>query len=165
LKRLRKFRVGNGKNLELKLACYSCGRDFHWECVEPKEDGKCCCTKDNTPIFTETKKAVTVSAGRKEAARDYELDREAPCEWAGKANCGGGLKPIVGCITGLQEARHHGPIKDTTRNESGNVHRICTSCHNYWHRGNDEIYDEAIYATLPHNPRDATHAELLTRGK
>lgn len=150
--------------------CYSCGRDFHWECIQPKENGDCCCQHDNTPIFTEAKKAValkevvTVSAGRKRAAVAYELDEEGTCEWANLKNCGGGLSPIIGCMGNKQQARHHGPVKDTTRNEEGNVHRICTACHNLWHRRNDEQYDEGIYDMMPHNPVEATPDELLSRG-
>lgn len=51
------------------------------------------------------------STGRKRAAKMYPLNREHSCEWQGKANCGGGLHPIVGCLQGMQEARHHGPDK------------------------------------------------------
>lgn len=68
------------------------------------------------------------STGRKRAAKLFPLDREASCEWQGKSNCGGGPHPIVGCISGLQEARHHGPDKSVTNNEEGNVHRICHMC-------------------------------------
>lgn len=68
------------------------------------------------------------STGRKRAAKMYPLKRDDPCEWQGKANCGGGLHPILGCIKGVQEARHHGPDKNVTNNEAGNVHRICHAC-------------------------------------
>ncbi len=152
------------------MVCFSCGRGFHDECLAILDND--CCDKyysqlDNHSLKNENspKKEVTISAGRKRAAAKYKLDPEARCEWAGLANCGGGLKPIVGCIVGLQQARHHGPIKDPTHNEEENIHRICSSCHNHWHRANDEIYDENLYSTLPHNPKPATPAELVTRGK
>lgn len=80
------------------------------------------------------------STGRKRAARWYPLDATALCEWNMKKNCGGGKFPITGCATGLQQARHHGPDKNTLNNEKGNVHRICHSCHNRWHTLNDDGY-------------------------
>jgi hypothetical protein len=94
------------------------------------------------------------STGRKRAAKMYPLDETALCEWASKKNCGGGKFPIVGCLANLQQARHHGPDKNTLNNEKGNVHRVCHSCHNRWHTLNDEgyvwgdLYDE-------HSPREA----------
>lgn len=80
------------------------------------------------------------STGRKRAAKLFPLANGAPCEWRGKKNCGGGSKPIVGCFDGTQQARHHGPDKNTLNNEKGNVHRICHTCHNRWHTENDEGY-------------------------
>jgi hypothetical protein len=58
------------------------------------------------------------------------------------AYAGGGMFPIPGCLEasgtpGKQEHRHHGPILLTTANVEGNVHRICTACHNRWHSLND----------------------------
>lgn len=81
------------------------------------------------------------STGRKRAARLYPLNRSAVCEWQGKKNMGGGPKPIEGCADGKQQARHHGPDKNTLNNEEGNVHRICHTCHNRWHAANDPNYD------------------------
>lgn len=101
------------------------------------------------------------STGRKRAAVLYPLDKESACEWQGKKNCGGGRVPITGCTHGKQVARHHGPVKDTTRNQIGNVHRICTRCHNHWHELNDLIYDEREYGMLPHDPVEATPEELV----
>lgn len=80
------------------------------------------------------------STGRKRAARMYPIVETDLCEWASKKNCGGGKFPIVGCLANLQQARHHGPDKNTLNNERGNVHRICHSCHNRWHTLNDEGY-------------------------
>lgn len=81
------------------------------------------------------------STGRKRAARLYPLNREQPCEWRGKVRMGGGDRPILGCLNGYQQARHHGPDKNTLNNEAGNVHRICHECHNRWHAANDPDYD------------------------
>lgn len=99
------------------------------------------------------------STGRKRAAVLYPLDREAPCEWQGYSNCGGGSKPIVGCVSGLQEARHHGPDKSTSNNEPGNVHRICHRCHNRWHAANNKTYDWNVTTVHPHNPKTQTEQE------
>lgn len=99
------------------------------------------------------------STGRKRAARMYPLDELAPCEWQMKKNCGGGKFPITGCVANLQQARHHGPDKNTLNNEQGNVHRICHTCHNRWHTLNDETY---VWNDLydPHNPFEATVIDI-----
>lgn len=84
------------------------------------------------------------STGRKRAATLYPLDRSAPCEWLGKTAMGGGDFPIDGCPLGSnckQQARHHGPDKNTMNNEPGNVHCIGHLCHNRWHVKNDPDYD------------------------
>ena len=99
------------------------------------------------------------SSGRKLAARLYPLDRNAPCEWREKADCGG-LKGIVGCLTGLQQARHHGPDKSVNNNEQGNVWRICHACHNRWHSANDEDYNWNATVYAPHNPRPMSPEEM-----
>lgn len=146
------------------MSCLSCGRSLHEECrIDP-----CCCrinpqtpdinSEDSSP---RRKEVVTVSAGRKRAAVDYKIDSSLPCEWRDKANCGGGLNPIIGCLAGYQTHRHHGPVKDTTRNESGNIHLICVACHNMWHARNDTVYNETQYELLPHSPREATLEELV----
>jgi hypothetical protein len=100
------------------------------------------------------------STGRKRAAQLYPIEKDAPCEWRGKKNCGGGKRPIVGCLNGFQVDRHHGPVKKTTRNEEGNVHRICKDCHNHWHELNDLVYDEQAYNSLPHDPVAASDIEI-----
>ena len=99
------------------------------------------------------------STGRKRAARLFPLDPESPCEWAGSSNCGGGTNPITGCLSGKQQARHHGPIKDTTINDEGNVHRICHYCHNRWHAKNDVGYDWNQPDATPHSPLPMTEEE------
>lgn len=131
------------------MACIDCGRGFHFACKEIP----CCCNQD-TVIEEEDadsrkintyKRDSTLkdqqSTGRKRAAALFPLDREASCEWQGLRYAGGGRFPIVGCSSGLQQARHHGPDKNTLNNEEGNVHRICHRCHNRWHTKNDDGYD------------------------
>lgn len=156
------------------MACVACGRGFHAECRNSKGCKKCHPKSKNNlmgltneEVITTRKKGSTaealrdpLSTGRKRAAELYRVDKEAPCEWQGKSNCGGGRRPIVGCLDGRQRDLHHGPVKNTTRNYEGNVHRICKSCHNHWHELNDLIYDEKDYSKLPHDPMDATVEEL-----
>jgi hypothetical protein len=110
-------------------------------------------------------KSKSQSAGRKEAARLYPLDETKPCEWQGDANVGGGDYPILGCPpnTGKQEARHHGPDKNVTTNEPGNVHRICHYCHYRWHAKNNPEYNWNAGIWPPHNPRPMTKEELQTQ--
>lgn len=154
------------------MSCSACGRGFHKECLKgckkchPKEEavitisGK---TSDGPRLHGSTAKDLKdpKSTGRKRAAKLYPLDPSAPCEWRGKKNCGGGKRPIIGCLDGMQKHRHHGPVKDTTRNHEGNVHRICTSCHNHWHELNDLVYDPQQFALLPHDPEVATAEEIV----
>jgi hypothetical protein len=100
------------------------------------------------------------STGRKRAAEMYPLDRDDDCEWQNKKNCGGGKYPIIGCLEGKQEARHHGPDKNTLNNDEGNVHRICHRCHNRWHARNDVDYIwGAVYDD--HSPVSATKEDIL----
>lgn len=152
------------------MPCLGCGRGFHDEC----ENNNCSnCHPDVPSIIRSFRSSATgaplkdpkditdpYSTGRKRAAVQYPLFRTNPCEWRGKKNCGGG-EPIIGCIKGLQQDRHHGPIKNPLRNEPGNVHRICKHCHNRWHEINDPIYDEIKYEKLPHAPTIAEELELL----
>ncbi len=144
--------------------CLSCVRGFTDECrgggcdgttpevsddisIDVVEDGE-----DGVPVVTKryrrTKPDAALkdqqSTGRKRAARLYPLppkDSPQPCEWRGKSGMGGGDNPIQGCTDGIQLNRHHGPDKNTTNNEPGNVHRICAHCHNRWHAANDKDYD------------------------
>lgn len=99
------------------------------------------------------------STGRKRAAELYPLDRERECEWRGRVNCGGGEVPILGCISGTQAARHHGPDKTVSNNNEGNVHRICHYCHNRWHAKNDPLYDWNNPCTTAHAPRKMNEIE------
>lgn len=153
------------------MGCPACGRGFHSEC----EIGCVHChehidkisqsiSKIGNSRGAPTKNPEDVgdrhSTGRKRAAILYPLFEDQACEWRGKKNCGGG-HPITGCINGLQRHRHHGPLKDTLRNEPGNVHRICHHCHNRWHAVNDPLYNEEEYKLLPHSPEPATDIELM----
>lgn len=139
------------------MACVSCGVGLHFEC----NDEPCCCSVNGAPPVAEevdeedvrnrrTYKRDSVlkdqqSTGRKRAAQAYPLDESAPCEWRSLRFAGGGRYPIIGCNDGNQQARHHGPDKNTLNNEKGNVHRICAKCHNRWHTRNDADY-------VPGNP-------------
>ncbi len=154
------------------MGCLACGRGFHNECynetceechgeldrfVKSISNG----SNMGQPIKSPENIKDPYSTGRKRAAIQYPIFKTNPCEWRGKKNCGGGLQPIIGCISGLQRDAHHGPIKNPLRNEPGNVHRICKHCHNRWHTVNDSIYDEVAYENLPHKPESATELELL----
>jgi hypothetical protein len=98
------------------------------------------------------------STGRKRAAIKYPLDRDSSCEWRGLLYAGGADFPIVGCLNGKQQARHHGPDKNTLNNDEGNVHRICHACHNRWHSRNDDGYTwGGIYR--PHDPNTKATTE------
>ena len=111
---------------------------------------------------TRKRSSGSQSAGRKEAAKLYPLEATKPCEWQGKANCGGGDYPILGCPTGVnsvQQARHHGPEKNVQNNEKGNVHRICHYCHYRWHAANDPTYNWNAGVWPPHKPRLLTAVE------
>ena len=152
------------------MGCLACGRGFHAEC----ERG---CSKCHVTI-QEATKSISIgsgkgapikdpdtiqdrlSTGRKRAAKLYPIYKAQPCEWRGKKNCGGGT-PIVGCLKGFQQDRHHGPVKDPLRNEPGNVHRICKFCHNRWHVVNDPLYDAEAYDETVHDPQPATEDELI----
>lgn len=140
------------------MACLNCSDGLHWECINMTGEACCCNGETSTPVAEEdiederdsrrnhrtNKRDKTLkdqqSTGRKRAAVLYPLDRDAPCEWLGLKFAGGGHYPIVGCNGGLQQARHHGPDKNTLNNDEGNVHRICHKCHNRWHTRNDGSY-------------------------
>lgn len=156
------------------MPCHSCGRNFHAECLigcskchpEPEEEieflKEDSALNGSTPTPKERKTLIDpASTGRKRAAKLYPLDPEKDCDWRGKKNCGGGRRPIVGCPDGKQKHRHHGPVKNTTYNHLGNVHRICHNCHVRWHELNDLIYDESDYNILPHDPIPATMEEIV----
>lgn len=116
-----------------------------------------------------------ISTGRKRAAEMYPIETGMVCEWANLKFAGGGVVPIVGCIGRAATDRHHGPDKNTMNNALGNVHRICSYCHNTWHGVNDPHYGERPNQTLPFVPegpyemhdavKKATTQELLDAEK
>lgn len=156
------------------MSCLNCARGMHPFCSTDTNE-VCCCTKseeiveekesdneDESWRKTSTKRGRGIgkrddslrdqqSTGRKRAAVKYPLDRDASCEWQGLLCAGGGSAPIVGCLDGKQQARHHGPDKNTLNNDLGNVHRICHACHNRWHARNDEGYQWGS-TYKPHDP-------------
>lgn len=146
----------------MDLICFSCARGFYQECGhEPPSET----TLESADVAEELKRYsrtdISTSGGRKRAAELYPLDKSLDCEWRMLADCGGGKVPIVGCLTGKQVNRHHGPVKDTIRNERTNIHLICSPCHNLWHAKNDVLYDPVLFDTLPHEPRPITPDEIL----
>lgn len=174
---------------EVKLACLYCEAEFHLECesfdviFETTQDDsfeirECCCRKSLSVETTGNKRGgprkeddeVTdpKSTGRKRAAVAYPLEDEEgnaiECEWSGLRFAGGGISPIIGCVPGVNKAtnRHHGPDKNTLNNSSGNVHRICSWCHNRWHTKNDPLYVEKFETPewKAHDPE--TKADVAT---
>lgn len=155
------------------MTCLSCLRGWHAECLK---GCKKCHTKDDIPVAddqqgelepavrkmggTREKLKDPQSTGRKRAARLYPIENGMACEWRKLKNCGGGRHPVIGCLDGIARDRHHGPVKNVTRNHAGNVHRICSTCHQHWHELNDLVYDEKDYALLPHDPMPATDEEI-----
>ena len=154
------------------MACLACGRNFHDEC----ENGSCASCH---PDLIKLEKSISMigigvgapikdpknikdrhSTGRKRAAMLYPIFRDQECAWRGKKNCGGGI-PIIGCIAGLQRDLHHGPVKDTLRNEPTNIHKICKNCHARWHAVNDPTYNEEEWNKTSHQPEIADGIELL----
>lgn len=115
-----------------------------------------CCCKGNAGAFVETvgeprpvgrpQKDGTdmvdvLSTGRHRAEKLLPNIKGTPCHWRGLLYAGGGAVPIVGCLKGTAEARHHGPDKSVLNNSVGvNLHAICTACHNRWHTLNDPLY-------------------------
>lgn len=156
------------------MACISCGSGFHGECYGTRGSGKtCCCSGSEEPSeldndeeekfgnWRQGRRNATLkdqqSTGRKRAASLYPFDREASCEWKNLKFAGGGKYPIVGCRNGTQQARHHGPDKNTLNNDKGNVHRICHTCHNRWHAKNDPDYEAGV---IPHRHDKETLATM-----
>jgi hypothetical protein len=155
------------------MACIYCGRGFHDECergcpdCHGEEDSRISNTISNLvgsggpgrPALDPSQVTDRYSTGRKRAAALYPLNNKEPCEWRNLKNCGGGV-PVIGCLNGFQQDRHHGPVKDTLRNERENVHLICKKCHKRWHYFNDPVYLEEKWDDTSHEPVPATEAEL-----
>lgn len=142
--------------------CPECTAGDHVMCRQP--DGLACCcpvvTFDNVESekrgATKSPEDITdvQSTGRKRAAVRYPITEGMVCEWEGLKSAGGGVVPIFGCLGNLATDRHHGPDKNTLNNEPGNVHRICSPCHNMWHARNDEFYGTRPPGTEPFIPLD-----------
>lgn len=130
---------------------------------------KCCCGNQapvddepaerngvGRPLLPVEQITDITSTGRKRAAKLYPIWPGMVCEWAGLRNAGGGINPIIGCNGNIiadvkrnadlppgvdsRGDRHHGPDKNVLNNEPGNVHRICSPCHNRWHYKNNDTY-------------------------
>lgn len=100
-----------------------------------------------------------ISTGRKRASEMYPITTGMACEWANLKEAGGGVVPIVGCIGRAATDRHHGPDKNTMNNAEGNVHRICSFCHNAWHGINDPFYGERPAPDKPFVPVEGQSKE------
>jgi len=132
--------------------CLHCLAGFHDECENPKQSGgiwSCCCSPEvelvsevRGPIKEDKDVTDIESTGRKRAALAYPIADGATCEWAGLRYAGGGVVSIIGCNGNPASDRHHGPDKSTLNNSAGNVHRICSTCHNRWHTCNDKYYGD-----------------------
>lgn len=178
--------------------CLGCRVNIHMECDDPQpHDDKgfltCCCWQD-VPTIQPSGGVILggykqndsirdqTSTGRKRAAALYPITDGMACEWAGLKYAGGGAKPIVGCNgTVIYAAKgrgaiHHGPDKSTLNNEPGNVHRICTTCHNRWHTLNNPLYPEVRPAAgapfiplsgtvIPHDPETTATIEEIFKSE
>ena len=141
------------------MSCLHCEVGFHQECEKPIETEliitdipmkvwSCCCPPESElvssvrggPVKEDDEVTDIESTGRKRAAVAYPIANGAICEWANLKNAGGGIVSIIGCNNNSASDRHHGPDKSTLNNSSGNVHRICATCHNRWHTCNDKYY-------------------------
>lgn len=144
-------------NLELHNECFNnhsvCGCFDRASLAESKSEQN----KRGGPTKADSEVTDPKSTGRKRAAVLYPIEEGMVCEWTKLKFAGGGKHPIIGCLGNLASDRHHGPNKDTLRNEQGNVHRICDFCHNRWHAANDPDYDP----TGPFQPHDPTTLATL----
>lgn len=137
--------------------CIACAAECHEECYKPVQEVVdnltvtfCCCPEGEIHVegkdgrgrreLSNSDVTDVLSTGRKRAAKAYPLTEGLVCEWRELRSAGGGVVPIIGCVGGFATDRHHGPDKNTLNNEPGNVHRICSTCHNRWHAANDEYY-------------------------
>ena len=125
------------------MLCPACLMGYTWECIlgckekripieETKEHGGQTKSRDKVKDLESTV--------RKRAAEMYPIKEGMLCEWTRLRYAGGGIIPIIGCSGNAATARHHGPDKNTLNNEMGNVHRVCSSCHNRYHAANDRYY-------------------------
>lgn len=177
--------------------CLACAAGLLEECLNPEilnEDGETwiipCAVEFVIGVAAEPKGQAgrpvkdgdfkdPLSTGRKRAAMLYPILPNMVCEWAGLKAAGGGVVPIVGCDWNIIQPIkspiggdvHHGPSKSVLRNDPGNAHRICKSCHHTWHAKNDKFYpgerpaDGGDWfpegAWVPHDPTtEATEEEI-----
>lgn len=155
------------------MPCSPCVLELHNECYNYHTICNCWANSRSASISSDSEnkrggpakqdEEVTdpKSTGRKRAAVLYPIEEGMVCEWAGLKFAGGGEHPIIGCNGNLVASRHHGPNKDTLRNEPGNVHRICHHCHNRWHAANDPAYNwDGPFK--PHDPETRATIEEIT---
>lgn len=166
-------------------SCWGCVTGLHFECLVPVDETEeglvhCCCALAQVIVEDEEKRGVgrpmldvseitdIRSTGRKRAAMMYPIFADMQCEWAFLRHAGGGIKPIIGCNGNIIQPvksgankgdRHHGPDKSVINNSPGNVHRICSPCHNRWHAANNKFYGERPSADQPYLPLEE-HGEL-----
>ena len=154
---------------EYETPCPPCQMCEHIMCMAPDMDNHvCCCVAINaaTPTVALDGRSgpqkdygdITdvQSTGRKRCAVMYPIEDGMICEWANLKHAGGGVTNIFGCLGNPATNRHHGPDKNTLNNTEGNVHRICSSCHNYWHGQNDRFYGDRPSGTEPFIPLGAS---------
>lgn len=172
----------NKQMIDLEVSvCWACVCGIHDECYDPQliEDDNvagpwtsCCCriNKDQDahdyslgvgrPVADPGQITDITSTGRRRAAMLYPIMENMVCEWAGLKFAGGGVEPIIGCQGNILTSdkgptrgdRHHGPDKNVINNSPGNVHRICSSCHNSWHSKNNKYYGERPAADQSYLP-------------
>jgi len=165
----------------IEASCWGCVTELHTECLAPvdAEDGyvQCCCSLEPFTDITDDEDKRSVgrpmldvnditdirSTGRKRAAMLYPIFENMQCEWAFLRHAGGGIEPIIGCNGNIIQPvkvgpskgdRHHGPDKSVINNTPGNVHRICSPCHNRWHAANNKYYGERPPASQPYLPKE-----------
>lgn len=155
------------------MQCIPCNIETCYGCVNPTEDGVCCCGETSQvrsesliakldgekrpvgrPELDGEDMSNALKNGRNRALRKLKIPKGTVCEWSGLKFAGGGIRPIIGCAGLPAKARHHGPDKSTLNNELGvNLHAICTTCHARWHAYNNEFYDERPLDGSPFVPR------------
>ena len=148
------------------MQCELCNSEMHFICLYPTEDS-CCCEETSSEHSSIKVEMLEFSEGPREPARIGRPPKDnddiqwvetsgrkraveakkadgwiagQPCEWSHLKFAGGGVVPIMGCNSNPSKPVHHGPDKNTLNNSLGNIHAICTVCHQRWHACNDEFY-------------------------
>lgn len=118
--------------------------------AKAEDDAKAFANGPGRPMLDPDQITDKLSTGRKRARMLYPILDGMTCQWAGLKYAGGGVEPIIGCggnkiiaAKGSSETghRHHGPDKNVINNSPGNVHLICSTCHNRWHALNNKYYE------------------------